>query len=423
MTGIWIEGDIGGLRSIGVSWQRVAPDAQESGEVISKRVDRLVGDAGWNGDAAEVFRGGWEQDAAAVVQLAGCLQMAGACLQQLADTLWQAQLDVDRAVQVAAAAGVRFSMGPMPEPLPGVYSGVTLQAAQQLQVDARAAQEKAQQAREIAAETLHDIAWAMTGQGDPSFLLVQDTAGLTGVLKGYYTVPEKLNVKALATLDRFLTEYKATQFARKHSPAKSTARKELAQKLKGMRLKNERLRTRLDSAEKLADHFKAGKLLNTSVGDLMHGGGILEEGSKVSRVLGGVPVVDVILGGLATAVQVRDDTQRGWSWQHALAVDGGSNVAAIAVGVATDFIPFAGPFLSPVTGYGAAAAVYEAGHEGHWTDHISKDGWVLGLGEGVGDTAKAEWNNDVIGVGGKIIESVEHPQQAAEELWRGITSW
>ena len=33
-------------------------------------------------------------------------------------------------------------------------------------------------------------------------------------------------------------------------------------------------------------------------------------------------------------------------------------------------------------GYSAAAVVYEAGHEGHWTDHISKDGWVLGLGGG-----------------------------------------
>jgi hypothetical protein len=64
--------------------------------------------------------------------------------------------------------------------------------------------------------------------------------------------------------------------------------------------------------------------------------------------------------------------------------------------------------------------VYEAGHEGHWNEHISEDGWVEGLGEGIVDSGKATWDQDVVGMYHKVGHDIQHPQEAASSLWHGV---
>jgi len=150
------------------------------------------------------------------------------------------------------------------------------------------------------------------------------------------------------------------------------------------------------------------------------GGGVLQDSGKLSRLLDGLPAVDVVLGGFATWAQAKEDHEKGWGWTHAILVDGGSNAAAIGAGLATDCIPYVGPFLAPVTSYGVGAFAYEAGHEGHWTEHISDDGVVKGVWEGTVDTGKATWNTDVVGMYHKVSQDVQHPQDAAKSLWHGV---
>jgi hypothetical protein len=101
-------------------------------------------------------------------------------------------------------------------------------------------------------------------------------------------------------------------------------------------------------------------------------------------------------------------------------VDGGSNAAAIGAGLATDCIPYVGPVLAPFTSYGVGAFGYEAGHEGHWNEHITEDGWVKGIGEGFVDSGKATWDSDVVGMYHKVGHDIHHPQEAAESLWHGV---
>jgi uncharacterized protein YukE len=415
-----IGGDIGGLRTVAQSLTGVVGEVRDTGEYLSKRINQLVTDAGWSGDAAEMFKAAWEQDATAVEELSACVKIAGKCLSDLADGLDAAQRQLDHAVSAAKAAGMPY--GPDDQPVDGPYTGPAATAAQQFSVDANAAFQAAQDARDTATEMLHEIAWAMmSGEGE-STLKVADMAALGVVLQGYYTLPGEFADDARAKLDKFNQQYKDTQYARKHSPAGSKAKAELTAELKEMRAERKLLQTDTEVAERFADHFKGGKLLSSSLGDLAHSTGILQDGGKLSRLAGGAPVVDVVLSGLGTWAQAKEDHEKGWSWTHAILADGGSNVAAIGPGLATDCIPYAGPFLAPVVSYGVGAWTYQAAHEGHWTEHIHEDGVIAGTGEGIWDTTKATWNNDVAGMTDKVKNEVTHPVDAAKILWHGVKS-
>jgi uncharacterized protein YukE len=140
-----VGGDIAGLRRLARTLSGVVGDIQGSGEFLSKRVDQLVGDAGWSGAAAEEFRGAWEQDATAVVELSSCVKLAGTALAALASGLAAAQHRLDRAVSAAQDAGVPvMADGVVP---PGVYPEPVLAAMRQYSTESAAALRDAQDAR------------------------------------------------------------------------------------------------------------------------------------------------------------------------------------------------------------------------------------------------------------------------------------
>ena len=414
-----IAGDIGGLHRVAASLTGVTGEMRGSAEALSGRVDQLIGDAGWSGAAAEEFKGAWEQDATAVVELSGCVQLAGSVLAALASGLEAAQRQLDRAVSDALDAGVPVAAdGSVP---PGVYTEPVLAAMRRYSADSAAAYRAAQDARDTATELLHEITAAIAG-APTSFLKSADVAILAASLKGYYALPNEYAEDARSRLDDFNRRYKDTQYARKHSPAGSKAKAQLAAELADMRAERKLLQTDLAAAEELAGHFKGGHFLGSSLGDIADGLGVLQDGGKLSRLLDGVPAVDVVLGGFATWAQAKEDHEKGWSWTHAILVDGGSNAAAIAGGLATDCIPYVGPVLAPFVSYGVGAFGYEAGHEGHWTEHITEDGWIKGIGEGLADTGETTWDQDVVGMYHKVGHDIAHPREAAESLWHGVTN-
>jgi uncharacterized protein YukE len=412
-----IGGDIAGLHRVAGSLSGVVGEMRGTAEALSGRVGRLVGDAGWSGAAAEEFRGAWEQDATATVELSDCVRLAGTTLATLASGLEAAQRQLDQAVSDALDAGVPVADdGSVP---PGVYTPPVLAAMNRYSASSGAARQAAQDARDTATETLHEIVAAVTGEPS-AFLKSADVAVLAAALKGYYALPNEYAEDAKTKLGEFNRQYKDTQYARKHSPAGSKAKAALTAELADMRAERRLLQTDLTAAEDLAGHFKGGHFLGSSLGDIADGLGVLQDGGKMSRLLDGVPAVDMVLGGFATWAQAKEDHEKGWSWTHAILVDGGSNAAAIGAGLATDCIPYAGPVLAPFVSYGVGAFGYEAGHEGHWTEHITEDGWLTGTGEGLADTGKATWDQDVVGMYHKVGHDIQHPGEAAGSLWHGV---
>lgn len=416
-----IGGDIAGLFTLERTLVGVAPDIEEITRFLCGEVDALVHDAGWSGDAAAAFGGAWEQDAAALDELSRTIEIAGRTVGTLACELQAAQNRLDEAVDTARRGGVGFTDT---GPLYGPYAGQAAQAAKEFAVEEKAALDAADAARQKAATALHALLSAINPAVPPdgTALGLADLAGLGGVLKGYYVIPEGRADDLAKNVADARVKYSAERAKWKNSEPGSEARRTLAAELRKQRAERTALASRLERAEALADRFKGGRLLDGSTADVFRGlGGELEADSKLSRVLDGVPGVDVALTGLATWAQMKDDHEKGWSWTHALLADGGANAAALAAGVAGDLIPAVGPFVSPVISYGVGAFVTEATHTGHWTEHIHDDGVVAGFAEGIADSGAAVWDNDVVGMGKKIAYDAGHPVEAAKSLWHEVS--
>jgi uncharacterized protein YukE len=415
-----IGGDIAGLNGVAGDLAGVAPQLTTVMTTLSKQVDSLVSAAGWNGNAADSFRGAWEQDGAASDELAQAVKLSATAIGKLADQLGSAQRQLDAAVASAKAAGLPITSTGLPA---GTYSGAQLTAAQTFAAAVKAAQAAADTARQTAAATLDDILSAINPEmpGEATGTSIPELAGLGTILKGYYLVPAGQVEKIEKDIAKAKANYAAKHQQWKNSPAGSDARKSLSQELAAMRSERTTLSASLDDAENLADKFKGGKLLDTSVADVVKGlGTSLEDATRLSRLLDGIPVIDVAGAGLATWAQAKTDHEEGWSWTHAILADGGANAAGLAAGLATDAIPYVGPFLSPVVGYGVGAFVSEAVHNGHWTENIQQDGVVNGTMASLAEAGVATYNTDVVGTIKHIGTDIAHPGAAISQLWDGV---
>ncbi len=156
---------------------------------------------------------------------------------------------------------------------------------------------------------------------------------------------------------------------------------------KGVFAEFERLKADLEGAERLERKLPLYAELNTKLSDI--GKAIPEIGkvtSKLPDFLKEVPVVDVLATGVAVGFQVKDDMEKGWSGQHAVAAD--ATAGAVGLGAGAGVLALAtGPGFLVAAGAGAVAVgvgafVYQGFHE-HWGEDIHNDGVVGGVGEGM----------------------------------------
>jgi uncharacterized protein YukE len=417
-----ISGDIPGLGILSSALSKVPAQLTDSADHLSKQVERLVHDAGWNGSAADSFEGAWERDAIALVQLASIVKIAASTLGTLADKLSQAQYQLDSAIGVAQRAGVSFNgQGP----LPGPYVGTAAQAAQEFGMHNQAIQKSAHDARLVAQQELYALLSALDPNlsADATVLSAVDATGLAGILKGYYLLPQGISEDFEHKLQQTQKDYESSSAARQALPKDEyAARALLNQEMHELKPEIEKWATRLSKVSGIADHFKGGKMLSYSLGDITKAYGLGEDLGKISRFLDGIPLLDLSLTAAATSGQMKEDEEKGWTRQHALLADGGANLAGMVAGLATDAIPGFGIFLSPITGYGVGGIVNEATHAGHWGEHINEDGVVKGVAEGIGDTASAFWKNDVVGMEDKVTEAITHPVDTVKSIWKGLFS-
>ena len=112
--------------------------------------------------------------------------------------------------------------------------------------------------------------------------------------------------------------------------------------------------------------------------------------------------MDVVFAAWATEDMASRDHDRGWSWTHAILADGAANLTGLVVGTEATRIPWIGPAVAPVLGYGSSAAVAEWTHNVEWDQNIHDHGVVTGTLYSIGEGGKKTWNSDVVGVSKKL---------------------
>ncbi|MFD0512879.1 hypothetical protein ACFQ0Q_25845 [Streptomyces aureus] len=137
---------------------------------------------------------------------------------------------------------------------------------------------------------------------------------------------------------------------------------------------------------------------------------------KLPDFLKEIPVLDVAAAGTCGLLEASDDHDKGWSWQHSIAVDGGANVGGLVAGTAIAAgLVAAAPFDVPVAvvaGVGGAVVIGATGvidhafHE-HWSEDIHQDGVVGGVLHGSGHV---------------LSQTGDDFKRLGKDVWGGIKS-
>lgn len=114
MSDSWVGGDIAGLGAMGTAYTGAKKSLEGVVKPLGGQADKLVDDAGWQGEAAESFREAWTADSMAAGALAELVGAVGKVLTDLSTRLSTAETGLQNAEDVAVQAGV--PMGPAGAP-------------------------------------------------------------------------------------------------------------------------------------------------------------------------------------------------------------------------------------------------------------------------------------------------------------------
>jgi uncharacterized protein YukE len=403
-----IGGDLPGLHEIVYQFGRAIGPLNDSATVLDRTVGQLVGDAGWNGDAASAFKGVWDEDAVALGMFANSLKNICGALSTLVNALTELQGQLDDAQDAAARAGVQFTADG--DPVPGqALTGKAQVAFKTYEQTVSEIQNHAREARETAKPVLSGTLAILDPDADSDLLNSSGGSNLASLMHDYFYMPTYVQQRKLSKDIASLQAYHASLKKGGGDFTKAERRIERASVRKAIKgLKGDLAAEDAYEAERLK-----GKWFNTSVADMLH---LDDETSRLTRVLDEIPGLDVLAVTVGTWAQVKYDHEHGWGWTHALAVDAGSNL----VGVGAEVLAVeTGPF-APIIGYAASSLVNEWTHSVPWTEDIHNDGFALGAGVGLVQGVKNAWSNDVVGMGSQIVNSAEHPLSAAKSLWSSV---
>jgi uncharacterized protein YukE len=83
----WVGGDLAGLQQMAEIMQAAPGEMEDVVRALSSKVDTLVGDAGWKGDAADSFRKAWTANSIQAGALSDTVGTVGKVVGDLADKL------------------------------------------------------------------------------------------------------------------------------------------------------------------------------------------------------------------------------------------------------------------------------------------------------------------------------------------------
>ncbi|MEU6663496.1 hypothetical protein [Streptomyces sp. NPDC046821] len=399
MADSWVGGDIGGLRTMAETYRNAKKALEGVVHPLSDAVDALVHDAGWQGDAAESFRGAWSEDALTAGAFAGLVHDAGDILGTLVDALSACDTALKNAEHIATRKGVPMGDKGVPQAFvtadpPSADDQKALSAAAEYDTARKEVLRTAQHARLVAADGLRGLYAQVTDKVSPG-----DKVTLADYLRGLYAYDAEDaragGKEARSRIDDAKSEEQA-------------AKKELRKERKAFQREGRALpddlpaksayRDAVAGVESLeqdiarADHGSTAlpydRALNVKLTDAADALRVGEGVEKLPDFLKEIPVLDVAAAGACGLLEASDDHDKGWSWQHSVAVDGGANVGGLVAGTAiTAGLVAAAPFDVPVAvvaGVGGAVVIGATGvidhafHE-HWSEDIHKDGVVGGV--------------------------------------------
>jgi hypothetical protein len=404
-----IKGDVSGLYGIGFDLGGAVQPMQGMVTALNNTVEATVSDTGWRGDAADSFRGAWERDSTVIGVVAKAASEAEGAINELATSLRSAINALSDAKDTAVAKGLKF--GPDDIPLP-TTDGAALTTYENA---VKAAMKQASDARELAKQKLYPLLALCdpSTPGGASLLGDADAASLAALLHDYFYLPEGMAKSAHDKEIRELEKKYGRTKAARGMATDPEMRKQLTQELKGIRdsLKSER--AELAVAEFFGNDVKLGKWFNRTPAGLLKNMGAADHWVQIADQ---VPYLDVAAATFGTYVMAQEDHNRGWSWTHAIAADGGANLVGIAAEVAA---AETGPF-APLIGYAASSLVTEFTHSTHWSKNIHDEGVVVGVGHSLLQGTWHTVKSDFVDEGAKVISSIADPVGTAKGMWHGI---
>jgi len=425
----WVGGDIGGLRTMATTYKNAKDKLDDVISPLTRAVDALVDDAGWKGESAESFRATYTEDAVTAGAFAALVHEAGDILDTLADALSTCETALQNAEHVATKKGV--AMGDKGVPLPTTTSNPpsadeqkTLSAMSEYDTVRKEVLHTAQKARLAAADQLQALYAEVTGKAE---VTAGDKITVVDYLRGLYafdaedarvggakarTKIDDAKSEAQAAKKELRSERKAFQKAGRSLPKDLPAKGAYADAVARVQSLEEDM-ARADYGSTKLPYDRALNVKLADAADALRAGESLD---KLPDFLKEVPVLDVAAAGACGLLEASEDHDKGWSWQHSVAVDGGANVAGLAVGAAiTAGLVAAAPIEAPaivVAGVGGAIVIGATGvidhafHE-HWSEDIHDHGVVGGVLHGTGHVM-TETGHDFV--------------RLKDDVWHGIKS-
>ncbi|MEV6052853.1 hypothetical protein [Streptomyces sp. NPDC052107] len=427
MSDSWIGGDIGGLRTMAETYKNAKDKLDGVVKPLGGAVDKLVDDASWKGEAAESFRAKWSEDALAAGGFAELVHAAGEILDTLAGALSTCESSLQNAQHIAAGKGVSTDAKGAPLPVmtanpPSADDQKTISAMNEYATARDEILHTAQHARLVAAQQLQGLYDKVTSKDDS--VSPGDKITLYDALRGLYAYDAEDaragGIEARKHLDAAKSEaqdakkalraerkayQKAGKALPKDLPAKSAYRDAVT--------KVDALETDIARADNGSTALPYDRALNVKLADaadaLRMGKGL----EALPDVLRELPVLDVAAAGACGLIEAKDDHDKGWSWQHSIAVDGTANVGGLVAGtaIAAALLPVEAP-AAAVAAVGVGAVIVSTSvidhslHE-HWSEDIHDHGVVGGIAVGGGHVLK---------------ETGQDLGRLGKDVWHGITS-
>ncbi|MFI1761381.1 WXG100 family type VII secretion target [Streptomyces sp. NPDC020800] len=426
----WVGGDIGGLRTMAETYKNAKDKLDGVVKPLGGAVDKLVGDAGWQGEAAESFRAKWSEDALAAGGFAELVHAAGEILETLADALSTCNTSLQNAQHIAAGKGVATDPEGAPLPVmtanpPSADDQKTISAMNEYNTARNEVLHTAQHARLVAAQQLqglYDKVTSKDGSVSPG-----DKVTLYDALRGLYAYDaEDARAGGIEARKHIDTARAEAQDAKKQLRAERKVFQQQGRKMPDDLPAKSAYRdavTKVDSLEEDIARADNGstklpydRALNVKLADAADALRLGKGLEALPDVLKELPVVDVVAAGACGLLEASDDHDKGWSWQHSVAVDEGANLGGLAAGaaitaglVATAPIDLTAGAVAAV-GVGAVivstSVIDHAFHE-HWSEDIHDHGVVGGVLTGAGHVA---------------TETVDDGKRLVKDVWHGVTS-
>ncbi|GGX86308.1 hypothetical protein [Streptomyces anandii] len=423
----WVGGDIGGMRTMADAYKDAKPRLEEVVRPVSTAVEHLVTDASWKGESADGFRGRWSEDALTAGAFANLVHDAGGIIGDLADALSACETALQNAEHVARRKGVPTGDKGVPLQMltASPPSADDRKAIAAMTEYAKARDEilhTAQHARLLAADKLRGLYAQVTAP-----VTANDKVTLADYLRGLYAYDAEdaraAGAKARTQIDAarneeraakkaLRDERKAFQKAGRALPADLPAKGAYADAVAGVRSLEEDI-ARADHGSTRLPYDRALNVKLADAAQALRAGESLE---KLPDFLKEIPVLDVAAAGACGLLEASDDHDKGWSWQHSIAVDGGANVAGLAAGTAVTaglvaLAPFEVPALAVagvggVLVVGATGVIDHAFHE-HWSEDIHDHGVIGGVMHGTGHV---------------LSETGGDGKRLLKDVWHGVTS-